>query len=112
MAGCADGEAGSEAPPLPSPRSGGAAGLPLGHRAVWGEVGAVLAVGVVPHLVNAMYNALYPFPPPAYWIYALYLTVTSGCTVFVTLYLIHRSGEPWERFGLPRGRDAAMPTRI
>lgn len=70
----------------------------LASRVIWGEVGAVLAVAFVPSLVYAVY----PLPPPPYWFDALELTVLSGCTVFVTLYLIHRSGEPWGRFGLTR----------
>jgi hypothetical protein len=69
---------------------------------VLGEVGAVLAVGVVPHLFAVMYNAVYPSPPAPYWLDALYRMGMSGCIVFVTLYLIYRSGESWERFGLPR----------
>lgn len=70
---------------------------------IWGEVCAVLAVGVVPHILFAGVTLrLPPSLPPPYWLNAIQLTVISGCTIFVTLYLIHRSGESWERFGMPR----------
>ena len=83
---------GREVPPPPA----------LARHLIWGEVSAVLAVAFVPSLVFAV-DPLPP-PPPPYWFDALSLTVRHGCTVFVTLYLIHRSGEPWERFGLTRPR--------
>jgi membrane protease YdiL (CAAX protease family) len=69
---------------------------------VWWEVAAVLAVGVVPNLSGAVVNLFDPVPPPPYWLDAFHLIVLSGCTVLVTLYLIGRSGEPWERFGIVR----------
>ena len=72
----------------------------------WGEVAAVLAVGVVPYLVGAVDSYLIP-PVPAtepipnwYLADALRLIGGTGTAAFVTLYLIHRSGEPWARFGL------------
>jgi membrane protease YdiL (CAAX protease family) len=77
----------------------------LAGRAVWGEVGAVLAVGVVPYLISTtVFLALPPSPPRPYWLSALELTAVSSCIIFVTLYLIRRSGEPWGRFGLTRPR--------
>jgi membrane protease YdiL (CAAX protease family) len=72
-------------------------------RTLWGEVCAVLAVGVVPHLLSAGITLrIPPESPLPYWIDAIQLTVLSGCTIYVTLYLIHRGGESWERFGMPR----------
>jgi membrane protease YdiL (CAAX protease family) len=79
-------------------------------RAVWWEVAAVLAVGVVPNLVAAVGSLYHPSPPPPYWLDSVELTVLSGCAILVTLYLIARSGEPWGHFGItrPRGSDAFL----
>ena len=75
----------------------------LPDGAIWGEVCAVLAIGVVPHILFAGISLrLPPSPPFPYGLDAIHEIVTSGCTIFVTLYLIHRSGESWERFGMPR----------
>ena len=66
--------------------------------ATWGELVAVLCVGVVPHCLSAV-----PGParePGPYWADSVYLTVSSISIAFVTLYIIYRSGEPWARFGL------------
>jgi membrane protease YdiL (CAAX protease family) len=68
------------------------------NTATWGELIAVLCVGVVPHCL-----AVVPAPPrelAPYWADSVYLTVSSISIAFVTLYLIHRGGEPWARFGL------------
>jgi membrane protease YdiL (CAAX protease family) len=73
------------------------------HEIAW-EVVAVLAVGVVPYFVNAVVYLGFPVLQQSYWRDALYSTLTSACTIFVTLYLIRRSGEPWERFGISRPR--------
>jgi membrane protease YdiL (CAAX protease family) len=70
-------------------------------RALWGEIIAVLAVGIVPSLVSAVYMPASAVSLP-FWVDALDLTVLSACKAFVTLYLIYRSGEPWARFGLGR----------
>ncbi|HKB01109.1 MAG TPA: CPBP family glutamic-type intramembrane protease [Gemmataceae bacterium] len=72
----------------------------------WGEVAAVLAVGVLPHLLAILPGPQQVVAPP-YWAGAIHLTWSSACVAFVTLYLIHRSGEPWGRFGLdrPAGSD-------
>src|SRR5205807_1673946 len=48
-------------------------------------------------------------PPLPYWLDSFYLIVVSGCTILVTLYLISRSGEPWEKFGLARPRVLDAP---
>lgn len=83
-------------------------GVPVG-RAVWWEVAAVLAVSVLPALASGVVSLCDPVPPSAvpplpYWLNSFYLIVMSGCTILVTLYLMSRSGEPWEKFGLPRPR--------
>ena len=74
---------------------------PLSRRELWLEVCAVLAVGVIPNLVGAIASLNQPpGTPQAYWLDTFQLTITSACTIFVTVYLIHRSGEPQSRFGL------------
>ena len=72
----------------------------------WGEVTAVLAAGVLPNFAWGVVSAVDQDPsrPSPYWADTLVLTTQSVCTAFVVLYLIHRSGEPWERFGLARPR--------
>jgi membrane protease YdiL (CAAX protease family) len=98
--------------PLPSEATAAPAPDPIPSvpsQPRWGEVAAVLAVGVVPYLF-----ALLPGPrqvaPPPYWADAIQLSGTSACIAFVTLYLIRRSGEPWGRFGLdrPAGTDVLL----
>ncbi len=78
-------------------------------RAVWLEVAAVLAVGVVPHLASAVVNLCDPAPPLPLWLDAFHFIVISGCTILVTLYLIARSGETWGHFGLSRPRVLDAP---
>ncbi|MBC7856211.1 MAG: CPBP family intramembrane metalloprotease [Pirellulaceae bacterium] len=70
---------------------------------IWGEVCAVLSIGVVPYILYAGISLrLPPSDPLPYWLDAIQATVMSGCTIFVTLYLIYRSGEPWGSFGITR----------
>ncbi len=75
----------------------------LSDRELWLEVMAVLAVGVIPHL-----RGLLPYQIPrgqlAYWIEALDLVLQSACVIFVTFYLMGRSGERLEVFGITRPR--------
>jgi membrane protease YdiL (CAAX protease family) len=78
------------------------------RRALWAEVGVVLAVEVIPRIVNPIGQPP-PTAPPPYWSDTLYLTVISACTTFVVVYLIARSGEPWARFGLDRPRAWDFP---
>lgn len=83
----------------------------LPDSAIWGEVCAVLAIGVVPYILYAGISLrLPPSIPLPYWLDAIQATVMSGCTIFVTLYLIHRSGESWGRFGMPppKPRDGLL----
>ncbi|MGI8978587.1 MAG: CPBP family intramembrane glutamic endopeptidase [Pirellulaceae bacterium] len=78
---------------------------PLPDGTLWGEVGAVLAIGVVPHILATGVSLWAPQAPPLpYWLDAIQLMVWSGCVIFVALYLIQRSGESWERFGMSRPR--------
>jgi membrane protease YdiL (CAAX protease family) len=89
---------------LPTPENAGGAPETI-SRAGWGEVVAVLAVVVVPNLlatVTSLCGVIVTWP--SYWLEALNETVLCGCTIFVTLYLIGRSGETWERFGVTRPR--------
>ncbi len=86
---------GPASPAAPTP-------VPLAGRHLWWEVAAVLAVGVVPNAMAAVSHLCDPLPALPYWLDSLNLSVLSGCTIFVTLYLIGRSGEPWERFGVVR----------
>jgi membrane protease YdiL (CAAX protease family) len=88
-------------PPHLSPAPPGAGG--------WGEVAAVLAVGVIPNLAGALVSLHSPAPPLPYWLGACQLTVLSACSSFVVLYLIHRGGEPWSRFGLDMPRFSDVP---
>jgi len=106
-----EGETQQATPPAPQPGAAapacetGPAPEPTaaGRRAVWLEVAAVLAVGVIPNVVAAVTALSQPAQPlPPYWLDSFSLTVLSGCTIFVTLYLIGRSGEPWARFGVTR----------
>jgi membrane protease YdiL (CAAX protease family) len=76
----------------------------LPRRTVWAEVAAVLAVSVVPYCLGAVSMLAYALPPEPYWLHAVHLIGLNCCTIFVTLYLIYRSGEPWSRFGLTRPR--------
>src|SRR5262249_7433866 len=89
----------SDAVPEPA-QPQGSTPPPLAGRAVWLEVAAVLAVGVVPPLLGAIASLAETPTPSPYWSNCVSLTGTSACTAFVVLYLIHRSGEPWKRFGL------------
>jgi membrane protease YdiL (CAAX protease family) len=87
------------------------ASAPSASGGGWGEVAAVLAAGVFPNLANAIVSAFDPAPfPQAYWADTLSLTTYSACTAFIVLYLLHRGGEPWERFGLvwPQPSDVVL----
>jgi membrane protease YdiL (CAAX protease family) len=81
----------------------------MSRRALWAELGAVLAIEVIPQVFYPVTQSSPPAEPPPYWADALHLTVASGCTIFVVLYLIARSGEPWARFGVDRPRGWDFP---
>lgn len=65
---------------------------------LWLEVLAVLAVGVIPYctsvlLDNSSNRQMGPL---------IALAIRSACHIYVTIYFIHLSREPWKRFGLSR----------
>jgi membrane protease YdiL (CAAX protease family) len=64
---------------------------------------AVLAIGVFPYLSSAIVVAVHGAPADLpYWLDALDLGLRSACVSYATLYVIHRSSEPWSSFGMPR----------
>ena len=74
---------------------------PMSRSETWLEVCAVLAVGVVPHLANAILSiGGPPYSPLPFLSDAFYLIVLSACNAYVVVYLISRSGERWARFGI------------
>ena len=81
-------------------------------RIVWLEVAAVFAIGVVPYFMSSLTSlALPPSPVPwPYWLDSLNLTVLCGCSLLATLFIIHRTGEGWSKFGIVplNGWDAAL----
>ena len=72
----------------------------------WLEVGAVLAIGILPNLSNAMLAEPIALPSalPPVWRACVSNIAYSTCTIYVVLYLIARSGDSWEQFGLLRPR--------
>lgn len=85
---------------------------PSTQHSLWLEVMAVMAVAVIPNLISAVILLVSPARPLPYWLDSLYLIVLSGCTIFVTLYLIARSGDSWSHFGLTRPRWSDVPLGI
>jgi hypothetical protein len=81
--------------------------LPRYPQHVWWEVAAVAAVSFVPYLIALPYHFYHPTPPPPYWLDTFHSFALNCCTVLVVLYLIGRSGESWERFGVtsPKAAD-------
>jgi membrane protease YdiL (CAAX protease family) len=69
-------------------------------QAIWWEVAAVLAIGVVPHLASAIVRLLEPAWPISSRLDSFHLFVTSACIALAVLYIIQRSGEPWSAFGI------------
>src|ERR1051326_890379 len=76
-------------------------GITAPYRELWGEVGLVLAVTVVPYAAGFIYN-FGSRAPRTIWIDAALLLIDSVCVSYVTLYLIRRRGEPWSTLGLVR----------
>src|SRR5262245_61388493 len=85
----------------PAPASSPPPSEPRSRRALWAEMVAVLAVGVVPHLVGSSTAAIHPRNGGVlpYWLDTYNLTLMSLCTAYVVVYLIRRSSEPFSRFG-------------
>src|SRR4051794_25439555 len=78
---------------------------PLTERELWGEVAAVLAIGVVPYFIGGIVSRMPPPPTYPMWIDTLRWLFYGACGDFVVLCLIYRSGEPWSAFGLERPRS-------
>src|SRR5262249_41626066 len=77
----------------------------LNDRAIWLEVVAVLAIGVLPNLLRAMFSlVLGPSEPVPYWLDAMYYSLRNSGICVAALYIIWRSGETWTSFGLARPR--------
>jgi membrane protease YdiL (CAAX protease family) len=105
-------EASAESIPQPGKNSADViAAPPLTDRAIWLEVLAVLAIGVLPNLALAIVSAIYAAPSNLpYWVGSMELTLRCTGVSFAVLYLISRSGEPWSTFGLavPRVSDLLL----
>lgn len=103
----ADGEIDStESPDVisePLPQQSTVSPTPLLSRsAIWWEIGAVLAIGVVPGLLGSIAGLIEPLPAPTFWVGSFHSIGRNACTIFVMLYIISRSGESWESFGITR----------
>jgi hypothetical protein len=74
----------------------------LTRRQMWWEVLAVLTIGIFPEL-NKVFLFFWVSPPhwPS-WLESLSLGFENACIIFLVLYLIYRSGEPWRNFGIKR----------
>src|SRR5437762_8817092 len=82
-------------------------------RALWLEVSAVLAFGIMPSLSNAVMLWLFPNRSVnPYWADALDIMVTNACICFAVLYLMSRSGESWVSFGFARPRLVDLPVGL
>ena len=93
----------SPAPPPPS------------LRILWLEVAVVFAIGIVPNFMASLTAMLLPPSAPwPYWLDSLNLTVLCGCSLLATLFIIHRSGEGWRKFGIVpiNGWDAALALAV
>ncbi len=75
---------------------------------IWWEVFAVLAVGVIPYLSNVLPYEYFRESSPPFWIEFVSLLAYSACAMYITLYLVFRSGESWERFGITRLRASDL----
>lgn len=80
----------------------------MSFRDVRLEVAVVLSFGVLPHLANSLFNADSDDSASSYWQTALVHAFYSLSNLSAVLYVIYRSGETWERFGIqpPRLTDA------
>jgi len=74
-------------------------------RAIWLELAAVVAIGILPWLSNALLIVVSGPPRELpYWLDATYMLLRDASVCFAVLYLIGRTGEPWKSFGLVRPR--------
>lgn len=67
---------------------------------LWFEVLAVLAVGVIPYIAGILGTVSYRDSLTPYWVVVSAQILEFACPIYVTVYLIHRSGEPYEWFGI------------
>jgi hypothetical protein len=65
----------------------------LSRHALWGEVLAVLAIGVFPYLISVFASAWHAPVVWPFWAESLVRCLESSCITFAVLYLIYRSGE-------------------
>lgn len=76
------------------------------HRDVWLEVGVVLCVAWLPHVVNSAVLLWLP-PTPRNWPYAGEMSwwiISNLMQDVVVLYIMYRSLLPWKAFGIARPR--------
>jgi len=90
-------------------KSESGAAPPLTRRQMWWEVLAVLTIGIFPEL-NKVFLFFWVSPPhwPS-WLESLSLGFENACIIFLVLYLIYRSGEPWRNFGIKRPQLGDFP---
>ena len=84
-------------------------------RAVWTEILAVLAVIFFPSLWSGILIRVLPsMPPLPYWLLVADHAFLLACECIVVLYIMHRSGVPWLRFGVtfPKLSDLALGCMI
>lgn len=71
--------------------------------AVWWELATVMCIGFVPHMATSLLPYDHSAEQP-YFVDATQLLVSAFCSTFATLYIIHRSGERWQEFGIGKPR--------
>lgn len=74
------------------------------NRQLWCEVCAVLAVVCVPNLISTVEAIVDPQTTTTqpYWFYLAKLASFAVSDIYLVIYLIHRSGDGFARFGLVR----------
>jgi len=85
--------------------------LAMSNRAIWWELLAVLAIGVLPSLGIAIQILATPAgAPEPTWISSFSSFWSTTCSSIAVLYVISRSGEPWSAFGIvkPNYKDLAL----
>ncbi|MCK6461913.1 MAG: CPBP family intramembrane metalloprotease [Planctomycetes bacterium] len=70
------------------------------------EIGVVLCLAWLPHLVNAHFAD--PAADRAFFGGMVLLAVVSVQIAVPLLYIMHRSGEPWSKFGVVRPRPVDL----
>jgi membrane protease YdiL (CAAX protease family) len=78
------------------------------QRALWLEIGVVIAIGVFPHLLSSVVGLLAPEEPTSRGSLAeLHLAGYCLPTIIAVLWIMSRSGRPWSEFGVVRPRPSA-----